>query len=612
MSVTYEDIGSTYSRVAYRDWNISDTKVFANDAGHRLIPSCVAFTESGPIVGSAARLWGIKNPETTICNPRALLGRRWSDPKVQALIRDLPYRVLSDHEDKLLFEINVGGDAKAYTPEYVTSLIIRELKHMAGAHFSNGEKATEAIFAIPYYDDNYQRQAIEDAGKLAGVDARRILSEPGAALLAYDLNEEYGERNVVILDIGDTLGVYVMNVDQVIFEQLAISHHDIGGKGFTRRIVDRLVALWKEKTDTDLTAYPTHMRELDIQAEKAKIALSSENATIVNLGFIHPDFTYNLTRSEFEELGADLFTSIMEVIPRVLAEANVNIADIDYVLLTGGSGSIPMIGGLVRRVFSNTTLVEGLKDEAVVIGAARTGAILSEAEEGFMCDYIPDYSPLGLGIETADGFMATIAPRDMIPMTRRWNLTTATDGQSSMLIRVRQGERLLAANNLFIGEFELPLTPTPAGVSRVQVTLKVERDGLVNVSATDLATNTSEYITINRLDTWTEERGLPSGMVSDYAFLGNWPKWNDPEPERRALFDARVDLESYLAALKERLTDHEEWGPEDTMRHSTLGYPIHRSEILRDIGMVQKDLIRYRDIWELEYLQELKEAFSHL
>ncbi|TGJ83602.1 hypothetical protein E0Z10_g5186 [Xylaria hypoxylon] len=602
------DLGSTYSRVAYgKTWNWKeDMHVVPGENGNKTIPSCVAFTEGGPLIGE-------ETPEATICNPGAFLGRRWSDPDVQTRMRDLPYEVTSDTQDRPVFNINVGGDEKAYTPEYVTSLIIRELKHMAEVAMGGNETVTQAVIAVPSYYSDEQKQAVKDAGELAEVEVLRMTKEPIAAALAYGMDTPDTERIIMVFDIGDTLDVSVVDVEDGVFDILASSYHDIGGEHFNQRIISYIVRQWKKTTGIDLAANPSDMRRLNLEVEKAKIVLSSNFKAKVDLSSVNSTLTQTLTRSKFEELAQDLFTEAIEAIRQNLKEAKVKFTEIDDVILTGGSGNIQKIREMIEEIFPGEMVSYDLGSEATVMGAARTGILLSRPED-MLCDlcYFPDFSPLDFGIETADGVMANIAPRSVIPFTTFWNLTTTVDGQSSMLIRVLEGQRVLAANNLVIGEFELPLTPAPAGVPRVEITFNVG-DQSLNVSATDLETKKTEYIVVGPSTGMWTDYAQPNGIDNKGAFLGLWPDLHiDPDPKLRAQVDARVDLESYLAALKGRLTNGEEWGTEDIVRYKEPGRPFRLSAVLRDIESTQEDLIKYRDTWELYTLQQLKEDFTIL
>ncbi|KAF2968933.1 hypothetical protein GQX73_g4623 [Xylaria multiplex] len=561
----------------------------------------------------AARLWGIENPETTICNPRALLGRKWSDESVQILIKDLPYKVISDHQDRPVFNINVGDNEKTYTVEYVTSLLVKELKHMAEVAMGGNETVTEAVIAIPSNYNDQQRQAVKDAGYLAGIDDLLISLEPGAAAMGYGAHEVDEERNIIIFDIGNTLDVSVLNAENGVFETLASSHYDIGGEHFNQRIIDYITRQWRKMTSIDLTTSPSDMRKLNLEVERAKISLSSNRTAIVDLGSVNSTLTATLTRAKFEELVKDLFVEAVEVIQPNLNKAELNFTDIDDIIITGGSGNIPKIREMVQEAFSGKMPSYGLRSKAAVIGAARRGAI-SYSDEGLLCGLsFPDLSPLDFGIETADGVTANVAPQKPIPFLASWNFTTAVDRQSSMLIRVLEGQRVLAANNLVIGEFELPLTPAPAGVPRVEIAFRIGPDQDLEVTATDLETKNTKSIFVDPSTTMWTDYGAPEGTKFEGAFLGNWPDtYIDPDPELRARVNARVDLESYLAALKERLTSSEEWGTEDIVRYNKLGHPFQLSKVLQGIDMAQEDIAKHRDTWEPDTFQKLKEDFSIL
>ncbi|KAI0417943.1 HSP70-domain-containing protein [Xylaria grammica] len=600
------DLGSAYSRVAYARPD-GYMNVVSDDRGNTSIPSCVAFTKDGPLIGDAARLWAIEDPGSTICNPRALLGRKWSDRNVQSLIEDLPYEVANDGQDRPVFKINVDGVEESHTPEYVTSLIIGELKRMAEATMNSGENVTEAVITVPSYYSDERRQAVKDAGKLAGVDVLRAKNEFIAAGTAYHSGDTDAERNMVIVDMGDTLDVAVLELDYGVFEILSSSHHDIGGEQVNERMVRHITKGWEKRTGVDLSVNPSDIRKLNLEVEKAKIALSSEKVTKMDLSFANSSFTETITRAKLETLSEELFAKVLETISWNLKEARLSIADIKDIIITGGLSNIPKLRRMIEEAFPGKTLLYGFREEAIVVGAARDGLILSGAE-GVLCTlHFPDISPLDFGIETADGTMAIVAPQNAIPFNARMNFTTAVDGQSSMLIRVLEGQRVLAASNLVLGEFELPLTPAPAGVPRVEVTFKVGAYQELNVSATDLETKKTEYIVVgpdHRM--WTGDE-VPSDADFDRSFLGNWPDLHiDLDPVLRAQVNARIDLESYLAALKGRLTNREEWGTADAVRRSQL------SAILGDVRKTQADLIKHRNTWEPEAFQQLKEDFSVL
>ncbi|KAI1176902.1 HSP70-domain-containing protein [Nemania sp. FL0916] len=610
------DIGSAYSRVA--DGAGLDMRTYPNARGNNSISSCVAFTEDGPLVGEDAKLWAIQRPEATICNPRELLGRQWSEFEVQSMIKHLPYKVAKGPEDTLLLTVDVGGKEEAYTPEYVTSLLIRELKRMAEVGRDH-EPVKGAVIAAPYHYNNDQRQALKNAGELAGVDVYRISKDPVSIPVAYRPGPSDDGRNIMIIDAGNTLDVSVVFEELGVFEVFASSHWDIGGKHFDQRMSDYLVKQWKNKTGVDLAVDPAGMRKLNIEIEKAKIALSSQNTTVVNLGSIHSDFTSTLGRSEFEALMEDSFQSVIQVIHRVLADARIGIKDVDDVLLAGGSGHIPKIREIVGDIFPDSKISENLNDEATVLGAAQVAAALPRSDET-LCTLSLDILPFSLGIATDDGSMLKITSyNQVIPTRKRQNVSAASTEQTSMVVKVLLGERVLAENNRLIGKLEFPLTPVPAGVPRVEISLEVDANGVAKIRATELATQFTGFITIGSEETlfgmvnYQNESVSGISDPSDRAFLGNWPDlWNDTDSELRAEVNARVDLESYLAAFKDILIDNDKWGYEDVVKNGRFGHSVRRSEILRDIKTSQEDLVRHRDVWGTERLQELKKSFSDL
>ncbi|KAI1310401.1 Hsp70 protein-domain-containing protein [Xylaria venustula] len=531
------DLGRTYSRVAYGR-NRSDIHVVPGGDNETSIPSCVAFTEAGPLIGTATRLWGIENPKTTICNHQALLGRNWSDPDVQTFIKDFPYEVLSGYRDNPVFKIGEGGKGKVYAPEEVTNLIIGELKSMAEVAMGGNETVARAVITVPGYYTDQQKQGIRDAARLAGIEVFRALSEPKAASLAYGFNTAYDrERNIVVVDMGDSLDVSVWNVEEDYFDELATSHHDVGGELLSRGVINYLVEFWN-RTGLNLVTSPAHIRKPNLEVG-------------------------------FEEIIENFVALIMEAIHQTLNEAKLNFTQIDDVILTGGSGSIPRV-----EEFPNRTVHEELGGEATVIGAARHAILLSELQDTMCRLYLPESSPLGFGIETADGTVATIIPRrSFLPFRGSMNFSTAIDGQSTMLVRILQGQRVRAADNLVVGELEFPLAPAPAGIPRIEVTLKATIEHAIYISATDLGEGS-----------WLALRKGPDKVM--------WIGESYEYPDRKS-------------------ADSDNWDVDNVVKYNVLGHPARVSELLRDIKSKREDLEFHRGTWDLETLQELKEVFTY-
>ncbi|KAI0523826.1 Hsp70 protein-domain-containing protein [Xylaria bambusicola] len=553
------DIGNVYSRVAYGR-NMSSFHIAPDEQGHTFIPSCVAFTEDGPLVGYAARRWAISHPETMICNPRALLGRQWSDPDVQDFIKRLPYEVSSGDQDQPMFKLNVGGEEKIYAPEEVASLIIGELKIMAEASMGNNGTVTEVVITVPNYFTYEQRRAVMQAGELAGVEVIRVLNNPIAISMAYD--NDYGSdyapegRNILVVDVGDTIDVAVLRYEDGYFETLDMSQEEIGRDILDQRFARYLLGDWEGK------------------------------------------------------IGEEFLMGVMSAIYKSLKDAELNSTDIDDVILAGGIGQVPEIVETISREFPGKKLYKDLRAEAIVLGAARHGAFMTLYDDISFEPYIPDFSPLDLGIETVDGYMAVVAPQNVVPFSTTFNISTAFNKQSTLLIKVLQGQRVLAADNRVIGELEIPVTPGPASIPRVEVLFQVTSQA-VRVTATDLETGKSEQIIID-IDPSLQVCQSWEELDLSKAFC-NWPDWNKEsaeynidKPELRADVDARFDLENYITALSERLSNPEKWGVEDVLKYYASGHPTTLTDVSNIFEFEWVDLVVDREIWELKDVDEVK------
>ncbi|KAI1368777.1 heat shock protein 70 family [Xylaria arbuscula] len=461
-------IGIGYARVAYGR-NLSNVHIVPDENGHRSIPACVAFTENGTLVGHAAQRWSIEHPDTTICNPRALLGRQWSDPEVQAFIKDLPYEVSSSKEGKPVFKIGLGGEIRTVTPEKVTSLLIRELKLMAEASMGGNRTVTEALIAVPKYFTDEQRDGMKEAGRLAGVEVLRTPNEPVAISVAYEEQQFPDERTIIVVDMGNTLDVSVLRFEDGYYEILATSRHDgVGAKALNQHLTSFLAEEWKVRTGSDPAAKASKMRELTLETTKAITALSADGLDAMDLISAGDDFVRTLLKHKFDEIVEEFSTEIVNSIRRNLREAELDFTTSDEVILAGSLGQIPKVGDQCRDLESARTRGEG-----VVIGAARIGALMFFDDDSMCTPYIPEFSPFDLGIETIDGYMAVITPQCVLPCSNIINITTALDNQSTMLIRVLQGQRVLAGHNKVIGEFEIPVELAPASFVRVEVLFQV-------------------------------------------------------------------------------------------------------------------------------------------
>ena len=487
------DLGTTNSVVAVMEGN--EPAVIPNQEGSRTTPSVVGFTKDGEVlVGQIAKRQAVTNPENTVHSIKRFMGRRYDEVKEEIAL--VSYKVVPGPNGDVRIEIR----GKQYSPPEISAHILRKLKEAAEAHL--GEKVTDAVITVPAYFNDSQRQATKDAGRIAGLDVKRIINEPTAASLAYGLDKKKDEE-VAVYDLGGgTFDVSVLELGDGVFEVKATNGDThLGGDNFDMRIVDWIADGFRNDHGIDLRKDRMALQRLREAAEKAKIELSSTLQTELNLPFITADATgpkhlvMTLSRAKLEQLVADLIDRTKPPCENAIKDASVAKADIDEVVLVGGQTRMPKIQEVVTSFFGKEPHKGVNPDEVVAIGAAVQGAVLSGDVKGVV---LLDVTPLSMGVETLGGVMTPLIPRNTtIPARKNETFSTAADNQNSVEIHVLQGERPLARDNRTLGRVHLPgIAPAPRGVPQIDVSFDVDANGILTVAAQDKATGKQQQITV--------------------------------------------------------------------------------------------------------------------
>ncbi len=496
------DLGTTNSVMAIMEGG--QPKVIPNAEGSNLTPSVVGFTKEGEvIVGQIAKRQAITNPENTVFSIKRFMGRRYEE--VSEEIKRVPYKVVRGPHDDARVEVM----GKVYSPPEISARVLMKLKKDAEAYL--GEPVTGAVITVPAYFNDAQRQATKDAGRIAGLDVKRIINEPTAAALAYGLDKKKNAKIAVYDFGGGTFDISILEVGDNIVEVKATNGDThLGGDDLDQRIINWLVEEFKNETGIDLTKDPMAMQRLKDAAEKAKIELSTLQETEINLPFITADASgpkhlyKKLTRSKFESLVTDLLEKTIRPCEQALKDAGLKPSDIDEVVLVGGSTRIPKVQEMVKDFFGREPHRGVNPDEVVAVGAAVQAAVLAgEMKDILLLDVVP----LSLGVETLGGVFTKLIERNTtIPVRKTEIFTTAEDNQTTVEIHVLQGERPMARDNRSLGRFRLEgIPPAPRGVPQIEVTFDIDANGILNVSAKDLATGKQQAITITGSSGLTEE-----------------------------------------------------------------------------------------------------------
>lgn len=517
------DLGTTNSCVAVIEGG--EPVVIANAEGSRTTPSVVAFAKNGErLVGQVAKRQAVSNPDNTIASIKRKMGSS--------------------------YKVNISG--RDYTPQEISAMILSKLKKDAEAYL--GETVTQAVITVPAYFTDAQRQATKDAGKIAGLDVKRIINEPTAAALSYGVDKE-NDQKVMVYDLGGgTFDVSIIEMGEGVQEVLATAgNNHLGGDDFDQKIIDWLVQSFRNDTGIDLSGDKTAMQRLKDEAEKAKIELSGITTAAINIPFITADVTgpkhldYTLTRAKFNELTADLVEKTMGPVRQALKDSGLSISEIDKVLMVGGSSRIPAVQEAVKSLIGKDPFKGINPDECVAIGAAIQGGVLGGEVQGLL---LLDVTPLSLGVETQGGVMTKIIDRNTtIPTKKSQIFSTAVDNQTQVEVNVLQGEREFAKDNKQLGLFKLDgILPAMRGVPQIEVTFDIDANGIVNVSAKDLGTGKEQHITI------TSNTNMSKDDIE--KAIRDAEQYAAEDKKRREEVDRKNDAENLVYAVEKLISEN--------------------------------------------------------